>query len=125
MISELDSVVMRLPSAGGKSLLIMLAAHLTRGQVTLVVISYLTLRADLRRRVIALSLIFIDYVFDVTFEVTLVFITSKALVDGGELQYLRNLMKVDRVARIFFDECHTLLNDWRLVMASLCQAIRH
>ena len=123
MTPGLNSVVVRLPPAGGKSLLIMLAAHLTRGQVTLVVIPYLTLRADLRRRATALGLTSIDS--DVTSEATLVFITPEALIDGGGLRYLRNLMKAGRVARIFFDECHTLLDDWRPVMAPLCQAIRH
>ena len=121
VVSSSDDVIIILPTAGGKSLAILIPTYLQRHLVTIVVVPYVALRDDLIRRSQQVGLQSLPWSPGELAHQPLVFVTPEMALRAEFRAYYGGLVTAGRVARVIFDECHTLTLDvnWRPAMAQM------
>ena len=115
------NVIIVLPTGGGKSLAITLPTFLQRDRVTIVILPYVALRDDLLARCRAVGLQTRIWHSQGMPNVPLVLVTPESAVSPAFITYIHELSACGLLARVYFDECHTLVVDrrWRPAFSKL------
>lgn len=104
-------VMVTMPTGAGKSLVVVMTATLARDRVTVVVVPFIALRQDARRRYAALGLQSHVYEAGKADQASVVLATPESVATGHFRQYLASLVSSGRLVRVFIDEGHTLVLD--------------
>jgi superfamily II DNA helicase RecQ len=118
-------LVVVLPTGGGKSLLFMVAAMVETGGMTVVIVPYRALRANLAERMKASGIDCIEWQHGETNAASLVLVSADTAGDttsnGNFLSYARQHFDKGVLRRIVVDECHLVYtsSDWRPKLAKL------
>jgi superfamily II DNA helicase RecQ len=103
---------MVLPTGAGKSLLFMAPAALPLARVTVVIVPYVALSANLEAKAKAAGVAYTSYKPGFRAVVPLVFASVEQL--SFDLpQYLRSMHEANQLQRIVVDEAHVMLTEWR------------
>lgn len=113
VMNSLPHLLICLPTAGGKSLAIMMSGHFYRSYVTMVFVPFKALREDLCVRLRDIGIQSIVYTGNSHNEASVIFVTPEAMdTHQAHFQgFVHSLISQNRLARIFFDECHTFITD--------------
>jgi superfamily II DNA helicase RecQ len=125
VLDKQTPLVVVLPTGGGKSLLFMVAAFVETGGMTVVVVPYRALRANLVGRMKASGIDCIEWQHGETNAASLVLVSADTAGDTGSngnfLSYAQQHFDKGVLRRIVIDECHLVYtsSDWRPKLARL------
>jgi superfamily II DNA helicase RecQ len=125
VLDKQTPLVVVLPTGGGKSLLFMVAAFVETGGMTVVVVLYRALRANLVGRMKASGIDCIEWQHGETNAASLILVSADTAGDTGSngnfLSYAQQHFDKGVLRRIVIDECHLVYtsSDWRPKLARL------
>ncbi|KAI9882136.1 MAG: hypothetical protein M1823_006121, partial [Watsoniomyces obsoletus] len=126
-VERVDAVVVRLPPAAGKSLVMQATAANARGKVTVVIVPFIALRDELRRRCTELDTPIFSSVWQVEHQAqsSLVFATPETASTTAFARWIVQMETGGRLEAVVVDECHVLSldPDWRPAMQGVARLL--
>jgi len=98
-----------LPTAGGKTALIMIPAMLDEHRTTIVVTPYIPLADDLEKRCRSAKISCLRWMPGTLQRATIVVVVADTGTSGEFQMYARDLFREDRLSSLCFDEAHSLI----------------
>jgi superfamily II DNA or RNA helicase len=123
--SSSDDVIVQLPTASGKSLVISIPAYIDRHSTTLVVVPFNTLRANLIQHCTNAGVASRWYTAGETGQYPILFAVPENFTCTSFHTYIHHLIAYKNLRRIIFDECHTIVmhNPWREAIGAMASFV--
>ena len=109
MLADSDhDLFVQLPTGGGKTLLIEMAALHDRGKVNIVIVPYTALRLDMEIRLRRVGVMVSAFKGEMMGHVSVVLVTPEKANTKAFQNYWRDLQVKGLIGRLFWDECHLI-----------------